>query len=162
MRIQVYHIPNVKKASKYPLSDNNNADSMTKYGVLGRLDVQIVAVHPLKGHQWGTGQKRCSARARRANAPSYSRRGDRINLGRNFTSVPNVVQLHKTWVWWRICQLHGVVDIFVVTICPLEPTSSDFADISALCIMPPFLAPAHHVIFSFSTWVSSYFHTFHR
>ena len=66
MRIQIYHIPNVKKASKYPLSNNNNADSMTKYGVLGRLDVQIVAVHPLKGHRWGTGQKRCPARARRA------------------------------------------------------------------------------------------------
>ena len=65
----MYHIPNVKKASKYPSSNNNNADSMTKYGVLGRLDVQIVAVHPLKGHRWGTGQKRCLARARRANAP---------------------------------------------------------------------------------------------
>ena len=65
-------IPNVKKASKYPLSNNNNADSMTKYGVLGRLDVQIVAVHPLKGHRWGTGQKRCPARARRANAPPIS------------------------------------------------------------------------------------------
>ena len=26
-------------------------------------------VHPLKGHRWGTGQKRCPARTRRANAP---------------------------------------------------------------------------------------------
>ena len=56
MRIQIYHIPNVKEASKYPLSNNNNAHSITKHGVLGRLDVQIVAlrllhlVHPLKGH----------------------------------------------------------------------------------------------------------------
>ena len=31
--------------------------------------------------------------------PSYSRRRDRINLGPNFNSVPNVVQTHKTWVW---------------------------------------------------------------
>ena len=31
--------------------------------------------------------------------PSYSRRRDRINLGPNFDSVPNVVQPHKTWVW---------------------------------------------------------------
>ena len=31
--------------------------------------------------------------------PSYSRRRDRINLGPNFNSVPNVVQLHKAWVW---------------------------------------------------------------
>ena len=29
--------------------------------------------------------------------PSYSGRGDRINLGPNFNSVPNVVQPHKTW-----------------------------------------------------------------
>jgi hypothetical protein len=28
-------------------------------------------VHPLKGHQWGTGQKRCPARARRTNVPPY-------------------------------------------------------------------------------------------
>ena len=28
------------------------------------------AVHPLKGHLWDTGQKRCPARARRANAPA--------------------------------------------------------------------------------------------
>ena len=69
VRIQIYHIPHMKKASKYPLSNNNNADSMTKYGVLGRLDVQIVAVHPLKRHRWGTGQKRCLARAQLANAP---------------------------------------------------------------------------------------------
>ena len=26
-------------------------------------------VHPLKGHRWGTGQKRCPARARRTNVP---------------------------------------------------------------------------------------------
>ena len=72
VRIQIYHIPNVKEASKYPLSNNNNAHSITKYGVLGWLDVQIVAlrlVHPLKGHRWGTGQKRCPLRARRTNAP---------------------------------------------------------------------------------------------
>ena len=31
--------------------------------------------------------------------PSYSGRRDRINLGPNFNSVPNVVQPHKTWVW---------------------------------------------------------------
>ena len=31
--------------------------------------------------------------------PSYSKRRDRINLGPNFNSVPNVVQPHKTWVW---------------------------------------------------------------
>ena len=31
--------------------------------------------------------------------PSYSRRRDRIHLGPNFNSVPNVVQPHKTWVW---------------------------------------------------------------
>ena len=56
----MYHIPNVKEASKYPLSNNNNAHSITKYGVLGRLDVRIVAlhlVHPLKGHRWGTVKK---------------------------------------------------------------------------------------------------------
>ena len=44
VRIQVYHIPNVKEASKYLLSNNHDAHSMTKYGVLGRLDVQIVAL----------------------------------------------------------------------------------------------------------------------
>ena len=44
VRIQIYHIPNVKEASKYPLSNNNNAHSITKHGVLGRLDVQIVAL----------------------------------------------------------------------------------------------------------------------
>ena len=33
VRIQIYHIPNVKEASKYPLSNNNNAHSMTEYGV---------------------------------------------------------------------------------------------------------------------------------
>ena len=44
VRIQIYHIPDVKEASKYPLSKNNNAHSMTKYGVLGRLDAQIVAL----------------------------------------------------------------------------------------------------------------------
>ena len=50
----------MKEASKYPLSNNNNAHSITKYGVLGRLDVQIVALrfmHPLKGHWCSTGQK---------------------------------------------------------------------------------------------------------
>ena len=36
--------PNVKEASKYAFSNNNNAHSMTNYGVLGRLDVQIVAL----------------------------------------------------------------------------------------------------------------------
>ena len=41
----MYHIPNVKEASKYPLSNNNNAHSITKHGVLGRLDAQIVALH---------------------------------------------------------------------------------------------------------------------
>ena len=41
---QIYHIPNVKEASKYPLSNNNNAQGITKYGVLGQLDVQIVAL----------------------------------------------------------------------------------------------------------------------
>ena len=44
VRIQIYHIPNVKEASKYPLSNNNNVHSITKYGVLRRLDVQIVAL----------------------------------------------------------------------------------------------------------------------
>ena len=28
--------------------------------------------HPLKGHRWGTGPKRCPARARRANVPPWS------------------------------------------------------------------------------------------
>ena len=42
--IQIYHIPNVKEASKYLFSNNNNAHGITKYGVLGRLDVQIVAL----------------------------------------------------------------------------------------------------------------------
>ena len=40
----MYHIPNVKEASTYPLSNNNNAHSITKYGVLGRLDIQMVAL----------------------------------------------------------------------------------------------------------------------
>ena len=31
--------------------------------------------------------------------PSYSRHRDRINLGPDFNSVPNVVQPHKAWVW---------------------------------------------------------------
>ena len=31
--------------------------------------------------------------------PSYSRRRDRTNLGRNFNLVPNVVLPHKIWVW---------------------------------------------------------------
>ena len=31
--------------------------------------------------------------------PSSCRCRDRINLGPNFNSVPNVVQPHKTWVW---------------------------------------------------------------
>ena len=44
VRIQIYHILNVEEASNYPLSNNNNAHSMTKYGVLGWLDVQIVAL----------------------------------------------------------------------------------------------------------------------
>ena len=44
----MYHIPNVKEASKYPLSNNNNAHSVTKYGVLGRLHVQIVALRALR------------------------------------------------------------------------------------------------------------------
>ena len=44
VRIQIYHIPDVNEASKYPFSNNNNAHSITKYGVLGRLDVQIVAL----------------------------------------------------------------------------------------------------------------------
>ena len=33
---------------KIPVSNNNNAHSITKYGVLGRLDVQIVALHALR------------------------------------------------------------------------------------------------------------------
>ena len=37
--------PNVKKASKYLLSNNTNGHSITKYGVLGRLQIQIVALH---------------------------------------------------------------------------------------------------------------------
>ena len=53
--------------------------------------------------------------------PSYSRRRDRINLVSNFNLVPNVVQPHKTWVS-RICQSHRVMDTFVVSVCPLEPT----------------------------------------
>ena len=37
--------------------------------------------------------------------------------------VRNVVWSHKTWVChYHICQLHRVVDIFVVSLCPLEPT----------------------------------------
>ena len=44
VRIQIYHIPNVKEASKDPFANNNNAHSITKYGVLGWLDVQIVAL----------------------------------------------------------------------------------------------------------------------
>ena len=44
VRTQIYHIPNVKEASGNPFSNNNNAQSITKYGVLGRLDVQIVAL----------------------------------------------------------------------------------------------------------------------
>ena len=70
MRIQTYHIPNAKEASKYPLSNNNNAHSITKYGVLGRPDVQIVArraclEHPLKV----TGGARVKKDARRAPGP---------------------------------------------------------------------------------------------
>ena len=44
VRIQIYHIPNVKEASKHPLSNNNNAHSITKHGVLRWLDVQVVAL----------------------------------------------------------------------------------------------------------------------
>ena len=40
---------NVKEASKYPFSSNNNAHSITKYWVLVRLDVQILA---LRAHLW--------------------------------------------------------------------------------------------------------------
>ena len=57
MRIQIYHIPNVKEASK--LSNNNNAHSITKYGVLGRLDVQIVVLSaPPKRSPAGHGSKK--------------------------------------------------------------------------------------------------------
>jgi hypothetical protein len=62
----------------------------------------------------------CVARKLRP-CPSYSRRRDRINLVSNFNLVPNVVQPHKTWVS-RICQSHRVMDTFVVSVCPLEPT----------------------------------------
>ena len=40
----MYHILNVKEASKYPLSNNNNTHSTAKHGFLGRLDMQIVAL----------------------------------------------------------------------------------------------------------------------
>ena len=53
--------------------------------------------------------------------PSYSRHRDRINLVPNFNSVPNIVQPHKTWVS-QICQSNRVMDTFVVSVCPLEPT----------------------------------------
>ena len=77
MRIQIYHIPDVKEASKYPLSNNNNAHSMYDK-VWGSRTARrpnsctaraLRFVHPLKGHRWGMGQKRCPARAQRANAP---------------------------------------------------------------------------------------------
>ena len=34
----------MKETSKYPFSNDNNAHSITKYGDLGQLDVQIVAL----------------------------------------------------------------------------------------------------------------------
>ena len=37
MKVQIYHIPNAKEASKYPFSNNNDAPSITMYGFLVRL-----------------------------------------------------------------------------------------------------------------------------
>ena len=40
--------------------------------VLLTLITNCPLAHPLKGHRWGTGPKRCPARARRANVPPYT------------------------------------------------------------------------------------------
>ena len=41
---QICHIPNVEEASKYLLSDNIDAPSITKYGFLVGLDAQTLAL----------------------------------------------------------------------------------------------------------------------
>ena len=43
--------------------------------------------HPLKGHRWGTGPKRCPARARRANVPPMTHFLARVGLGPPLTAI---------------------------------------------------------------------------
>ena len=72
--------------------------------------------------------------------PSYSRRRDRIKLVPNFNSVPNVVQPHKTWVS-QICQSHRVMDTFVVSVCPLEPTPFLSPLLQVMILVTPMMPP---------------------
>ena len=44
--------------------------------------------HPLKGHRWGTGPKRCPARARRANVPPLTLQAAVPNSGRSCLCRP--------------------------------------------------------------------------
>ena len=78
--------------------------------------------------------------------PSHSRRRDCNNCVRNFNYVQDVVRPHKTWVCRHVCQLHGAMDTFV-SLCPLQPTWLCIWE--HLCFIFPFLASAHHAIFSF-------------
>ena len=55
-QVELSHIPNVEEATKYLLSNNNDAPSITKYGVFVRLKAQIVALaaHCAKGAPLGS------------------------------------------------------------------------------------------------------------
>ena len=57
--------------------------------------------HPLKGHRWGTGPKRCPARARRANVPPEACEARR---GIECQCVAGL----RTAVW-EVCALWGVI-----------------------------------------------------
>jgi hypothetical protein len=79
--------------------------------------------------------------------PSYSRRRDSNNCVRNLNYVQDAVRPHKAWVCRHVCQLHGAMDTFVVSLCPLQPIWLKIWEY--LCFIFPFLASAHHAIFSF-------------
>ena len=76
-----------------------------------------------------------------------SRRRDPNNCVRNFNYLRDVVRPHKTWVCRHVCQLHGAMNTFVVSLCLLQPTWLKMWEY--LCFIFPFLASAHHAISSF-------------
>ena len=72
--------------------------------------------------------------------PSYSMRRDRHNLVPNFNSTPNVVQPHKTCVS-RIWKSHRVMDTFVVSVRPLEPTQFLSPLLQVMNLVTPMMLP---------------------
>ena len=56
--------------------------------------------HPLKGHRWGTGPKRCPARARRANVPPMHEAPNRTFPLQLLEAVEKFFGALAPWAFW--------------------------------------------------------------